>query len=133
MTKKEITQLSYEITGCAIKVHKTLGPGLLESIYEQCPAYELRKKGFKVERQKPVTIVYDEIEFDSLLKLDLLVEGKIVVELKTVENILPIHEAHLMTYMKILKAPQGLLINFNTLNITKTIKPLINSYFTQLD
>lgn len=132
MTKKEITQLSFEITGFAIKVHKKLGPGLLESVYEQCLKYELEKNGYNVKQQLVVKIEYDDLEFESNLKIDLLVNDLIVVELKSVENILPIHEAQLLTYMKLLEKPQGLLINFNTTNITKSLKPFVNEYFSRL-
>ena len=133
ITKKQITQLSFEITGLAIKVHKKLGPGLLESVYEQCLKYELEKNGYNVKQQLIIKIEYDDLEFESNLKIDLLVNDLIVVELKSVENILPIHEAQLLTYMKILEKPQGLLINFNTINITKSLKPLVNKYFAMLD
>lgn len=133
MTKKEITKLSYEITGFAIKVHKELGSGLLENVYEQCLKYELEQNGYNVKQQLVVTIKYGELSLDSSLKIDLLVNDLIVVELKTVENILPIHEAQLLTYMKLLKKPQGLLINFNTTNITKSLKPLVNDLFSKLE
>ena len=133
MTKKEITKLSFEITGFAIKVHKKLGPGLLESVYEQCLKYELEKNGYDVKQQLIVKIEYDELVLESNLRIDLLVNDWIVVELKAVENILPIHEAQLLTYMALLEKPQGLLINFNTTNITKSMKPLVNKYFSVLD
>ena len=133
MTKKEITKLSYEITGFAIKVHKELGPELLESVYEQCLKYELEQNGYNVKQQLVVTIKYGELSLESSLKIDLLVNDLIVVELKTIENILPIHEAQLLTYMKLLKKPQGLLINFNTTNITKSLKPLVNDLFSKLE
>ena len=132
MTKREITQLSYTIVGYAIKVHKELGPGLLESIYEQCLKYELLKNGFDVKQQMRIPVVYDELEMEVDLRLDLLVNDCIVVELKAIENILPIHEAQLLTYMKLLKKPQGLLINFYTDNITRTVKPFVNEYFKYL-
>lgn len=132
MTKKQVTQLSYNITGCAIKVHKEIGPGLLESVYEQCLKYELEKNGFSVRQQIMVVVEYDELVMDTTLRLDLLVNDLIVVELKAVEAILPIHEAQLLTYMKLLKKPQGLLINFFTDNITKSMKPFINEYFRML-
>ncbi|GAA5037751.1 hypothetical protein GCM10011506_36170 [Marivirga lumbricoides] len=105
VTKKDVTQLSYAITGCAIKVHKELGPGLLESVYQKCLNYELVKKGYKVHQQLIVPVHYDGITIDTHLRLDLLVEDTIVVELKTVEYILPVHEAQLYTYMKLLKKP----------------------------
>lgn len=132
MTKKDITRLSYKIVGCAIDVHKALGPGLLESIYEKCLKYELKKNGLKVKQQVHVPIHYDELELDVDLRLDLLVNNVVVVELKTVETILPVHEAQVLSYMKLLEAPQGLLINFFTDNISKSMKPLVNEYFASL-
>jgi GxxExxY protein len=132
MTKKEVTQLSYEITGLAIKVHKALGPGLLESVYEKCLKYELIKNGYQVQQQLIVPVFYDEISMDTDLRLDLLVNECVVVELKAMENILPVHEAQVLTYMKLLKKPQGLLFNFFTENITKSMKPFVNEYFKML-
>lgn len=133
MTKKQVTDLSYKIVGCAITVHKALGPGLLESVYEECLKYELEQQGFYVKQQVKVPVVYKEISMDVALRLDLLVNDTIVVELKAIENILPVHEAKLLTYMKLLKKPQGLLINFYTDNISKTLKPFVNEYFRELD
>lgn len=133
MTKKEVTDLSYKIVGLAIKVHKALGPGLLESIYEKCFKYELEKNGYNVKQQLIVNLEYDDLVFDSNLKVDLLVNDCVVIELKSVERIMPIHEAQLLTYMKILKMPQGLLINFNTTNITSELIPLVNDFFAKLD
>lgn len=132
MTKKEITQLSYEITGFAIKVHKTLGPGLLESIYEECLKIELINNGYDVKQQLFTTIDYEGVDIKTKLVVDLLVNDAVIVELKAIEEILPIHEAQLLTYMKVLKKPQGLLINFFTDNITKSLKPFINEYFKEL-
>ena len=132
MTKKEVTQLSYEITGLAIKVHKALGPGLLESVYEKCLFYELTKNGFDVRQQVIVPVVYGEIIMDTELRLDLLVNDTVIVELKAIEIIHPVYEAQLLTYMKLLKKPQGLLVNFFTDNITKSMKPFINEYFKSL-
>jgi len=132
LTKKEVTQLSYEIVGCAIKVHKELGPGLLESVYEQCLKYELVKNGFEVKQQFVVPVIYDLLEMEVNLRVDLLVNETIVVELKAVESILPVHEAQLLTYTKLLQKPQGLLINFYTDNITKSKKPFVNEYFSEL-
>ena len=132
MTKKEVTQLSYEIIGFAIKVHKELGPGLLESIYEECLKYELESNGYDVKQHLTVKINYYDLETKSDLKIDLLVNDCVVVELKVVENILPIHEAQLLSYMKLLRRPQGLLINFKTTNITKSTKPFVNDYFVML-
>ncbi len=131
-TQKKITSLSFEIVGCAIEVHKTLGPGLLESVYEKCLKQELLSRGYKVEQQLRVPIDYKGYCFDADLRLDLMVENCIIVEIKTVENLLPVHEAQLLTYMSLLDKPQGLLINFFTDNITKTMKPLVNKNFSVL-
>ena len=132
LTKKQITQLSYEITGFAIKVHKNLGPGLLESIYETCLKFELERNGYTVKQQVVANIVYDGLLIETNLRLDLLVNDLIIVELKTVEELRPVHQAQLLTYMKLLEKPQGLLINFFTDNIVKSMKPIVNDYFTFL-
>ncbi len=132
MTKKEVTQLSYEIIGLAIKVHRVLGPGLLESVYERCLKYELIKNGYDVKQQMNVPVVYEDIVIDTDLRLDLLVDDCVIVELKAIENVPPVEEAKLLTYMKLLEKPQGLLINFFTDNITKSMKPFVNEYFKML-
>ena len=132
ITKKQVTQLSYDITGLAIKVHKNLGPGLLESIYETCLKYELERNGYTVKQQIVADIVYDGLLIETPLRLDLLVNDLVIVELKTVEEIKPVHHAQLLTYMKMLEKPQGLLINFFTDNITRSMKPFVNEYFTSL-
>ncbi len=131
-SKSSVTKLSYFVTGCAITVHKALGPGLLESVYEKCLLFELEKKGLHVLQQIPITINYEGNLIDSELKLDLLVEDTIVVELKTVQELLPVHSAQLMSYMRLLKKPQGLLFNFYSDNITKSMRPFVNEYFDRL-
>ncbi|HHB51602.1 MAG TPA: GxxExxY protein, partial [Saprospiraceae bacterium] len=98
MTKKYVTQLSYDIVGCAIEVHKELGPGLLESVYEKCLMHELKTNGYEVQNQVLVPIHYKGLDLDADLKLDILVNDLVVIELKTVENILPVHQAQLLTY-----------------------------------
>ena len=133
MTKKEVTQLSYDIVGCAITVHKILGPGLLESVYEKCLKEELEFQGFKVETQKKVKLKYRSMDIETELRLDLLVNDVIIVEIKSIENILPVHEALLLTYLSLLEKPQGLLINFYTDNITKSVKPIVNQFFKNLN
>jgi len=105
---------------------------LLESVYEKCLKYELTHNGYKVAQQLLVPVTYDGIIIDTELRLDLLVNDCVVVELKAIENILPVHEAQLITYMKLLQKPQGLLINFFTDNITKSLKPFVNEYFRAL-
>jgi len=119
MTQKAIDQLSYDIIGCAIEVHKELGPGLLESVYEKCLAHLLKEKGFEIQRQQIVPLQFHGLELDCDLRFDLLVNDMIIVELKTVEIILPVHEAQLLTYLKLLNKPKGILINFNCVNIFK--------------
>lgn len=128
-TKKQVTALSYAITGHAIKVHKSLGPGLLESVYEKCLKHELISNGYKVIQQLKVPINYNGIFLESDLKLDLMVNDTVIIEIKALESIAPVHEAQLLTYMKLLEKPQGLLMNFYTDNLTKGLKPLVNEYF----
>jgi len=106
--------ITNRIIGCAIDVHNALGPGLLESVYESCLAFELTKAGFKVERQRSLPVVYKGIAFDEGFRIDLLVEDKIIVELKCVEKVLPVHEAQIYTYLKLSGKKTGLLINFFT-------------------
>jgi GxxExxY protein len=110
MTDNEIT---HAIIGAAIEVHKHLGPGLLESAYEECLSHELRTRNMSVERQKGVPVVYKQVKLDCGYRLDLLVEGRVVVELKSVENLAPIHEAIILTYLRLSGQKTGLLINFN--------------------
>lgn len=109
----DIEALATEIVDAAYKVHKNLGPGLLESIYEECLAYELRNRGIKAEQQVSVPIVYEELQFEAGFRIDILVENEIVIELKACEKLLPVHEAQVLTYMKFKKATLGFLINFN--------------------
>jgi len=118
-TKKEINQLSRAIIGFAIEVHKELGSGLLESVYEKCLSHLLVQNGYKVDRQQTIPLNFRGLNLDCELRYDLLVNDQIIVELKTVEELLPIHEAQLLTYLKLLKKPKGILINFNCLNIFK--------------
>jgi len=110
MTDNEIT---HEIIGAAMEVHKRLGPGLLESAFEECLLYELRLRNLKVERQKGIPVIYKEVKLDCGYRLDLLVEGKIILELKSVEGLAPIHEAIILTYLRLSGHKIGLLINFN--------------------
>jgi GxxExxY protein len=132
-TKKQIDELSYKILGCAIEVHKELGPGLLENIYEKCLLYELKQKGFKVRNQLTVPVYYKDIELDCDLRLDVLVEDLIVVELKSVNEMHPIFEAQLLTYMKLTESPKGILINFNCKNLFhEGQKTFVNDYYAEL-
>jgi GxxExxY protein len=109
-----------------------LGPGLLESVYEKCLKYELERNGFEVKQQLSVKIEYYDIEIESDLRIDLLVNDCIVVELKSVSELLPVHKAQLLSYMKILGKPQGMLINFNVEKIVDELVPLVNKYYERL-
>jgi GxxExxY protein len=106
--------LTFEIIGGAIEVHKALGPGLLESIYEECLAVELTERGLKVQRQVPVPVVYKGRRLDCAYRADMIVNGLVLVELKAVEKILPVHEAQLLSYLKLMNLKVGLLFNFHT-------------------
>ena len=133
MIQKEINQLSYNIIGFAIEVHKELGPGLLESIYEKCLAHLLIQNGYKVTRQQSVPLNFRGLDLDCELRFDLMVNDSIIVELKTVEELIPIHEAQLLTYLKLLKKPKGILINFNCTNIFKEgQRTFVTDYFRTL-
>ena len=105
--------ISKEIVDAAFKIHQALGPGLLESVYEVTLAYELRKRGLNVERQAPVQLKYEELVFEEGYRLDLIVEDKVIVEVKSIEEILPIHKKQLLTYLRLKNKRLGLLINFN--------------------
>lgn len=124
MHENQITEL---IIGKAIEVHKTLGPGLLESAYQECLKYELQQAGLKVETEKPMPIQYKEITINHGYRLDLLVENKVIIELKTTETLTDIHKAQLLTYLKISNHKVGLLINFNTLTLKDGIKRYVNN------
>jgi GxxExxY protein len=114
--------------GAAIEVHRRLGPGLLESIYEECLAVELELKGLGFERQKPIAIEYRGRRVAADLKIDLLVEQQVVVELKAIERLLPVHEAQLLTYLRLSKTTIGLLINFNVPVLKDGLKRMVNAF-----
>ncbi|WP_017662105.1 GxxExxY protein [Baaleninema simplex] len=124
----EISNISGQVIGAAIEVHRELGPGLLESTYEACLARELEQKGVQVERQVEQPVIYKGLHLECGYRLDLLVEKQVIVELKSVETLLPIHEAQLLTYLKLRNLRLGLLINFNVPVLKKGIKRLINGY-----
>ena len=111
MTENEI---SYKIIGTAIELHKAIGPGLLESTYENALAYDLREAGLLVQQQVPMPFIYKEVRMDIGYRLDLLVENKVIIEIKSLESLAPVHSAQLLTYLKLSNKKLGLLINFNT-------------------
>jgi GxxExxY protein len=119
-SRKQVTKfteaddpLSFRVIGAAIQVHRVLGPGLLESVYEECLAYELSKRGICFERQKSIPVQYEEVMLDCGFRIDLLVENCLILELKAVSEFIPVHAAQILTYMKLAGCRKGLLINFN--------------------
>jgi GxxExxY protein len=122
----EINQITEKIIGAAIEIHKTLGPGLLESAYEECLCYELSRARISFRRQVDLPVSYKEVKLDCGYRIDLLVEEEVIIELKTVERLLPIHEAQLLTYPKMLDKRLGLLVNFNVPVLRDGIKRIAN-------
>lgn len=123
----ELERIGAAIVDSAYKVHSTLGPGLLESVYQQCLFYELEKRGFQVEREVPVQIVYDAIKFPAAFRMDLLVEGSVIIEIKACERFDQVHAAQTLTYMKLTHRTLGYLINFNVPQIRDGIKRFARS------
>jgi len=126
-SRRELDAISYKIIGLAIEVHKELGPGLLESAYQECLWYELKNSGLYVEKQKALPIIYKDIKLDHGYRIDLLVENKVVLELKTVETFSDVHFAQIITYLKLGNYPLGLLINFDSKILKNNIKRFINT------
>jgi len=123
MTENEI---SYVVRGAIFKVYNNLGPGLFESVYESALFYELTKANLEVQKQIEIIIPYEEIILDPAFRIDLLVEDKVIIELKSVEDLAPIHYKQLSTYLRLTNKKLGLLVNFNTLNILDDIKRIVN-------
>jgi GxxExxY protein len=124
---EELNRLTGEVVDAAFKVHRELGPGLLENIYEICMGEELEQKGLSFERQKEVPIVYRDKKIDAAYRLDLLVDGKVLVEIKAVDHLLPVHKAQVITYLKLTGVRAGLLINFNVTMIKDGIQRVVLS------
>lgn len=124
--QRHINEITQEVISAAIEVHRNLGPGLLESAYEACLAYELQDRGLHVERQKPLPLIYRDINVEVGYRLDLVVENAIVIELKSVEKLEPIHQAQVLSYLKLSGHRLGLLINFNVRMLKHGIKRFIN-------
>lgn len=118
--------ISYKIIGCALEVHKALGPGLLESAYQACLFYELNKTALLIEMEKPMPVIYQGVRMDCGYRIDLLVERKVVVEIKSVEALHSVHKAQVLTYMRLGNYKLGLLINFNVVKLTHGIERLID-------
>lgn len=129
MNKEEkLNKITKTIIGMAINIHRALGPGLLESAYEACMVYDLVKAGLKVEQQKPLPIVYRGVKLECSYRLDLMIEKEVIVEIKSVEKLLPIHQAQLMSYLKLSDCKVGLLINFNVKVLKNGIKRVVNNF-----
>ena len=120
-------EISSKIIGAAIEVHKQLGPGLLESTYETCLAYELKQMGLDVKQQQAPPVVYKEVKLDAGYRIDLLIENKVIIEIKSVEALADIHTAQLLTYLKLKDLKLGLLINFNSVRVVDGLKRIVNN------
>ena len=124
MTENELSKIVFD---CALKVHKSLGPGLLESAYEECLFYELKKQGLNVEKQKPLPLIYEEVKLDIGYRIDVIVNNKLIIEIKSVEALNDVHFAQLLTYLKLTNCKLGLLINFNVTLIKNGVKRVVNN------
>lgn len=124
MTENEISKIIFD---CALKVHRALGAGLLEKAYEECLCYELRQQNLSVEKQKALPLIYEEVKLDAGYRVDLLVENKVVIEVKSVEMLTDVHLAQVLTYLKLSDCKLGLLINFNVTLVKNGIKRVVNN------
>ncbi|MCD0464044.1 GxxExxY protein [Flavobacterium sp. ENC] len=124
MTENELSKVVFN---CSLKVHQTLGPGLLESAYEECLYYELKKTGLEIEKQKPLPLIYEEVRLDIGYRLDIIIENKLILEIKAVDALNEIHFAQLLTYLKLTNCKLGLLINFNVALIKNGIRRIVNN------
>ena len=125
---RDLNRITSEIIGCAIKVHRRLGPGLLESAYQICLEYELKKLGYQVEREKPVPLIYDDVKLDCGFRADLLVDGFVLVECKAKETLHPVDKAQLLSHLRLLNLQIGLLINFHEVVVRDGIHRIVNNY-----
>lgn len=123
MSENELSKLVFD---CALKIHRVLGPGLLESAYEECLYYELKKQGLRVEKQKPLPLIYEDVKLEIGYRVDIMVENKLIVEIKSVEALNDVHLAQVLTYLRLSNCKLGLLINFNVTLIKNGIKRVIN-------
>ena len=130
MTENELSRIVFD---AALKVHQNLGPGLLESAYEECLFYEINKTGLKVEKQKALPLIYEEIKLDIGYRVDFILENKLIVEIKAVESLADIHIAQLLTYLKLANCKLGLLINFNVEKLVSGVTHIVSESFATLD
>jgi GxxExxY protein len=132
ITQKYINDIAYKVVGCAIEVHKHMGPGLLESVYHTCLAEEFRSCNLNFQAQMWLPVKYKSKKLEGALKLDFLIENLVVLELKAVDIIIPVYKAQLLSYLKLSKMPKGLLINFHSENIVQQMVPLVTEEFSKL-
>jgi len=125
----ETNKITGQIIASAMKIHSAIGPGVLESVYQACLQHELEKAGFKVQSELALPVLYEGLRLQSGYRVDLLIENRIIVELKCVETILPIHKAQLMTYLRLANMPLGLLLNFNVVHLRDGIKRILNNKY----
>ena len=125
----ELNEISSRLLGAALKVHTGIGPGVLESVYQTCMHHELKKAALRVDAQVAVPVQYDGLQLESGYRIDLLVEDVVIVELKCVDALLPIHKAQLLTYLKLANKPHGLLLNFNVVHMREGIKRILNNRY----
>jgi len=123
-----LDEISHRVIGAAIEVHRHLGPGLLESAYQSCLAFELKQLGLKLEEQKPLPVVYKNVKLECGYRLDLVVQGEIIVEIKAIEKLLPIHDAQLLSYLRLTKKRVGLLMNFHVPVLKNGLKRIVNDF-----
>lgn len=126
--KDKLDLITRRIIGAAIEVHKALGPGLLESAYQTCLAYELRERGFKVEQQLPLPVIYKNVKLDCGYRLDLVVEDSVILEIKAIQELAPIHDAQLLSYLRLSGKTVGLIINFHVRVLKDGLKRVVNEF-----
>jgi len=126
----EINEITSEIINKSIKVHRVLGPGLLESAYKECLCFELNKSGLYIEKEKALPLIYEDVKLDCGYRIDIMVENKVIIEVKSVDALIDIHMAQILTYLKLTNSKIGLLINFNVELLKNGIKRCINKYYS---
>ena len=125
---KAIDEISSDVIGVAMAIHREIGPGLLESVYETILASKLARLGYEIDQQKPLGFSFEDLEFPAAFKVDLLVDRRLVVELKSIERLQPVHSKQLLTYLRLMKLPVGLLINFGCDTLKEGVKRVVNNY-----
>ncbi|HEV8124438.1 MAG TPA: GxxExxY protein [Gemmatimonadales bacterium] len=124
---EQVNRWTEIVIGLALKVHKRLGPGLLEHVYRKCLAYEIAKAGLEVAAEVPVSLAYDDLRIEAAYRLDILVENAVIVEVKAVEKVLPVHHSQLLTYLRLDSKPVGIFFNFNTNRLSDDLKRMVNN------